>query len=325
MITSIKNILEERPLNQEGDIYINIINKDDINSFIGKVIIPQIYDEHLKEFLSIVEGYHYFSYYNYFAGMRITHNKAKIIDNKSGEREKEIPTKRKGNFKGKPNVRMKDIDKSNFGKDSLEYTEDGGYNGKGGFVHFFDSNLTIEEASRKYGTLENDGLYSENLLSIVVELMFYNENYQVGVTMAYEFLVNNAGSIEMYTNNNAFYLNRYTSYYHQSSAFIQYLLMTIDFLFLIGLLYFSFQLFIVFKRIISELFKFGEIKVFWYEVIDLSIILLSYVSLVFWGILMLNQTEIKMPVNEKLFQNYIDLSSTTSTFSIIISINTILI
>ena len=44
--------------------------------YISNVIIPTIFNESVKDLEPLVDGYHYISGFNYFMGMRLTHNRA---------------------------------------------------------------------------------------------------------------------------------------------------------------------------------------------------------------------------------------------------------
>lgn len=72
MVASIRTLFEGRPMDYNGKAYDKIVTKYDIDLFINDIILDQIYEESLKEFPAMVEGYHYVKYYNYFAGMRLT-------------------------------------------------------------------------------------------------------------------------------------------------------------------------------------------------------------------------------------------------------------
>lgn len=47
-----------------------------MNAFLSNVVIPVIYNETRKDFDPLVDGYHYIGGFNYFMGMRITHQRA---------------------------------------------------------------------------------------------------------------------------------------------------------------------------------------------------------------------------------------------------------
>ncbi|CAI2380259.1 unnamed protein product [Moneuplotes crassus] len=324
MARTVTDIFESRPYNKNGDTYEKITEKEDLYQFFGNVIIAQIYDESQKEFEAMAEGYHYLSYSNYFCGLRLTHNRALAQTNTDAYKEK-IPVTRKGNYKGKSNQRQSNLHTEPFGTDNTKYSKNGGYKGKGGYVHYFDDSLDYYEALIQYATLLEDGVFEGDLVNLVVEIMLYNENFQVGINLAYEFMINNAGKIETYKDIQAFYVSRYSKDYHQSSKFLQYFFMSLDIIFFLGLLFYSYEIGKVIIRVVKELFRLGEINVFWYEVIDLIIILLSHITIVFWGLIVINPRDIKLPVDQDQFQDYAELGGITSIFKYIICINIILI
>jgi hypothetical protein len=75
----------------------------------------------------------------------------------------------------------KNIDKTDFGRYNTSYSTDNTYKNTGGFSHFFPSNFTVFEAYNLLFELIEDGLFNGDVLSIALELMFYNENYQTGM------------------------------------------------------------------------------------------------------------------------------------------------
>lgn len=95
---------------------------------------------------------------------------------------KEINLIRKNNYEGKITDDGNDssINKTDFGTGSKKYTVANTYKKTGGFSHFFASNLSVVEAYELYNSIVVDDLYDGDLLSIALEIMFYNENYQTG-------------------------------------------------------------------------------------------------------------------------------------------------
>ena len=116
---------------------------------------------------------------------------------------------RKSNYEGNNNQTYKSIDKGTFGRDQVKYSENGGYSGKGGFIHYFQPNLTHPEAVDLFYEMVEDGLVDEKFISLTLDFIFYNENFKIGVYIAYEFSINNAGKLEVFT----------TSLMYQSSVY----------------------------------------------------------------------------------------------------------
>jgi hypothetical protein len=52
-------------------------------------------------------------------------------------------------------------------------------------------------------------MFDEQSISFSIEMMFYNQNLQVGIIQIYEFLVDNSGNIEKYSKIDSFELSRY--------------------------------------------------------------------------------------------------------------------
>jgi hypothetical protein len=148
----------------------------------------------------------------------------------------------------------------------------------------------------------------------------------LGVTIDYEFLTNNAGIIQVYTDESAFYLSRYSSNYHQVSKFIQYFLMAVDIIYILGLLFMTISFRKPIKTLIYSLYKFQEFTVEWYEVVDGLMIVTGFTTLIFWGLTVINPPALKLPINtEEDFQKFVELANLTFIFAFIIAINTIFI
>jgi hypothetical protein len=148
----------------------------------------------------------------------------------------------------------------------------------------------------------------------------------LGIIIDYEFLTNNAGIIEVYTDEFGFYLSRYSSNYHQASGFVQYFLMTMDIIYILGLLFMTINFYKPIKTLIYSLYKFQEFTVEWYEIVDGLMIVSGFITLVFWGLTVINPPAVKLPIDkEEDFEKYIKLANHTFILSFIIAINTIFI
>ena len=210
---SISNIFETYPINEDSAQYKDITNKQEINEFLFNIIFPQIYNEEIKDFPSEVSGCHYINYFNYFMGMRVTYNRAKLLDSSNIDKTGKLKD-RISNYDKNPNSKFENVETDSFGKDKIKYQNDGGYKNTGGYVIYFNSNLTYTEAKNKYTQLVKDGLFDEYCISIVLEIMMYNGNYQTGVVISYEFLINNAASMFKDKDIDAFYMLRKINIYY---------------------------------------------------------------------------------------------------------------
>ena len=165
-----------------------------IDDFINNVILSEIFDESKKEFPSIVENSHFINYYNYFMGMRVTFNRAELVNSSNVDRTGRSDY-RISNYRLNPNNKFKNIMTDDFGSSKIKYQENGGYQNAGGYIIYFNSNLTFSEAEDKYSQLIYNKLFDEHCLSIVLEIMLYNGHYQTGTILSYEFLIDNAGNV----------------------------------------------------------------------------------------------------------------------------------
>lgn len=138
-------------MNENRGVYSDIVKKLHIKQFFVNIILPVIYNENSKDYQPMAEGFHYLNGFNYFMGLRVTHNRAKM-DNTTEEQEYDdnVLLLRTENYSGRSSKKFKDIDTAGFGgingSTPFEYKAGGGYNNKGGYVHFFPDNFTFEDA-----------------------------------------------------------------------------------------------------------------------------------------------------------------------------------
>ena len=93
--------------------------------------------------------------------MRFTHLKVDMAQ-KSYSTDGDIAYKiREANYQGQTKSSFNDIDKTPFGRNKVQYSENGGYYDKGGFVYYFSGNLTIESAIQYFDNLKEDGLFGK--------------------------------------------------------------------------------------------------------------------------------------------------------------------
>ena len=82
---------------------------------------------------------------------------------------------------------------------------------QGWILNYFPSNIIIEQFEKDFGKLvEQEGIFLSELISFVVDSIFYNENFKTGVLIVHQFfgkfskifynsfIVNNARHIEVY-------------------------------------------------------------------------------------------------------------------------------
>ena len=322
---SINDIITTYPINEDSTQYKDITKKQEINEFIYNIILPQIYKEEIKDFPSEVKGCHYINYFNYFMGMRVTYNRAKLLDSGNIDETGKLKD-RISNYDKNPNSKLENVETNPFGKDKIEYQNDGGYKNTGGYVIYFNSNLTYTEAETKYTQLAKDGLFDEYCISIVLEIMMYNGNYQTGVVISYEFLINNAASMFKDKDIDAFYMSRYSPNYARYSSSLKSFLIFTDALFL---LYYLF-LWILFakklKKRMSDLFVLRSLSFKFVDYLDLANISLIFAYIVLWMFVICFPPSIKLPVTEiKDFEKYRLLADRTTSHSIVSSIATITI
>ena len=316
------NIFETYPFNNDAAQYSRIYSKTSINEFIYNLVLERIYNEDIKDYSAMNSSYHYLNFYNYAMGVRITFNRAQLTDYIIDDELTDM--KRKTDYNSNSYQRFSDIITEPFGSEKLEYEYNGGYKGKGGYVVYFPSNLTYDEVDQKYVKLVEDGLFDENFLSLDVEIMLYNGNYQAGVVLSYEFLIENAGRVVKQKWTNAFYMSRYSDKFIGYSTNLKNFLIFIDTLF--GLCYVIYCWKVIVK-IYKKIYEFIRIKYNSFRIIDIldaCILWLIFVCIVYWGLIFASMPTIRLPVNDiDSFKNYILLADRTTSFSIVVSITTL--
>ena len=194
--------------------------------FIHGNLFETIYNETNKDYPSQVDGYHYLQYFNYLMGMRITYNRADlkfISEAKAG-----TDYVRVGDYEETSIDHYSNVETTAWGSTNIPYSASGGYNNLGGYIIHVPNDYNIDEVINLENQLIADGFIDDQFLSAVFEVVFYNENYQTGVILAYEFLQNNAGELKIAKHRSSFFESRYSKNYHQISESTQIILITLE-------------------------------------------------------------------------------------------------
>jgi hypothetical protein len=185
--------------------------------WIDEEYIVSIFNEDTKDFPNTESDAHFLSSFNYFVGARFTVNRAnmKPTSVNSGNSTYEF-LKRESNYEGQTNSSYSDVEKTPFGKADIEYTGSGGYSGEGGYVLFLRWDTKYEMLRNIFFAFVADGLFDEKFISLTLESIFYNENYQTGIHIAYMFMYNNAGDLEVYQTTHMYQNSRYHFEYERT-------------------------------------------------------------------------------------------------------------
>ena len=151
--------------------------------------------------------------------------------------------------------------------------------------------------------------------------MFYNENYQTGVIETYQFLVNNVGDVEKYKDTSAFFLSRYSKYYHQESETLKNFLIFLDVSYILSLIAYTITIIFMIKERIMDVVNYKTITIKWFELLDICSLVLSLVNLGFWILMNWVFEDVTIPfTTESKFKDYITQAQNTKIFWIICSI-----
>ena len=239
--SSIESYLMFPPINTQQDTYSDIKNKQMMLEFIKGNILELIFNETSKFYPAQVKGYHYLQSFNYLMGIRVTYNRAKL--SATSEVKSGTNNTRVGNYFEASISDYSDVETSNWGSKNISYSSSGGYKGLGGYIIHIPNDIKIDEAMNMYDYLIKDGLTDNHFLSIVFELVFYNENYQTGIVLAYEFLLNSAGQLNKEKHRSPFFEFVFSSNNHQVSKSAQIILIIMEIIYLLGLIWMFYDTF----------------------------------------------------------------------------------
>ena len=233
--SSIESYLLFTPINTDQQIYYDIFNKEMMLQFIYGNLLQTIYNETNKNYPSQVDKYHYLQYFNYLMGIRITYNRAKLQQTSESKCGTEFI--RISDYEGTSVDQYSNVETEDWGTLKIQYSKNGGYNNLGGYVIHIPNDYNIEETLVLYNQLIADGFIDSQFLSAVFEVIFYNENFQTGVVLAYEFIQNNAGELKIDKHRLSFFKSQYDKNYHQVTKFVQIIIIISEILYCIGFLW----------------------------------------------------------------------------------------
>ena len=228
--SAVRNIFENVPFSSADDVFQDISTRSQALDYFFNVMLPQIFNEEVKDYSALVDGYHYINNFNYFMGMRVTVNLAKL--NSKKVHGNTIKPARRDNYEGRTDQTFDHLYTETI-NNTNKYSDKGGYVDKGGYIYYLHDNMTFNEANDLFNGIKALRTFNESFLTNTIEVILYNENLQTGIVLAYELLENNAGAMEKHIRTDAFYASRYSSHYHQLSSFEQGFLVFLDFVWLI--------------------------------------------------------------------------------------------
>lgn len=139
------------------------------------------------------QTYHFVYSFNYLAGMRATIKKAKLIKNTDPISSAIFPEKRAEIYTS-PAATYSSENTDPIG--NFTYITTGSYKGAGGYVVYFPGNITQSDAMNLAGELSDAGMFIPiETISLVLEFIFYNSNYETGLYVALTFVEENSGTI----------------------------------------------------------------------------------------------------------------------------------
>jgi hypothetical protein len=128
-----------------------------------------VFNESVKNYPDRNEPYHFIKTHNYIGGLRLSYQRASLT-NRTTPYDDAIQESRKKNYVGMTNNNFDKVDKTPFGRNQVEYSDSGGYYGKGGFIFYFESDWTIVKAKEYYENLVADDMYDTKFISLTLEV-----------------------------------------------------------------------------------------------------------------------------------------------------------
>ena len=123
----------------------------------------------------------------------------------------------------------------------------------------------------------------KTVFACTYEFLFYNENYQAGVYIAYEFLITNSGGVEKYKIVHPFWESKYRNDYRILSKFEKVIHMGMDLVYVLGVLIITGSMLKTYYVRIRAYFKYKLVIFYWFEVIDSLVIIFSIITLSYWA------------------------------------------
>lgn len=168
------------------------------------------------------QTYHFVYSSNYVCGMRITIKKAQLIKNTDpissavfAEKRAEIYTTADSTYGSEETDQI--------GNYTYSYSDS--FKGKGGYVIYFPGNITQMNARLMFQQIVDDNMLTPiETISITLEFIFYNANYEAGLYVALSFLEENAGTITYTQIINGFQPQVYDSFHTASITTVKYIL-----------------------------------------------------------------------------------------------------
>ena len=205
-------------------------------TYIQSVIMPVIFNNgpsaHDLTGPADDQTYHFVYSSNYVCGMRLTIKKAKLIQNTDpissavfAQKRAEIYTTAENTYSSENTDPI----------GNYTYTYKGSFRGKGGYVIYFPGNISQMNARLKFQDLVDIDMFIPiETISLTLELLFYNANYETGLYVALSFLEENAGTITYKETVNGFQPEVYDSF-HSATITTVILILQIAFQFFIYL------------------------------------------------------------------------------------------
>ena len=147
---AVLNPLLQISFNEDGRTLMDISTLDDLKNFFNVHLMQGLFNNSVQMYgFEYKDNEHYVAEFNYLMGLRITTNRVDLIPNTDRGYEEAIPDYRKTNYDNEADETFKKISTEPYGPSGVQYSSNGGYDGKGGYVFFFNDTLTIDEVLEK--------------------------------------------------------------------------------------------------------------------------------------------------------------------------------
>eukprot|EP00347_Sterkiella_histriomuscorum_P005839 403355073 len=226
-------------------------------------------------------------------------------ENSDDDEKDNVMPKKRTTLYTQPTQDLKGINKTFPG---YNYQEEGGFDDEGGFIKYFPGNATRNETYAEYRKITNAKWFYNNMIRTAVELMFYNNNDEMGILIQIVFFKSNTGELTVSKRQFTYLPQNYDEQVNficlmfvnslTRPMIILKLLIFIAFFIMMFTLFIK-TLVIVISRI-KQFFVRRTLDLHWYTYIDMVVVSLCISSATLWFILFIKTREtFKLPIQKE--------------------------
>lgn len=197
------SLWNDRTFGTDLKTFSQIGTTDDLKEYLSEIVVGESF--------SSAAQHNFISFANYLTGIRFTLKRAKLKANSDKISKSRFPRIRAEQYKD-PFKKYSTENKDDFGK--YRHSKEDTFGDKGGYAVFMPGSMKREDAVNAVQELwqgTESWLEPNRTLSIIVEFMFYNINYDTIAYVAQGFLVNTGGMVAKHERWRTFNPNLYAA------------------------------------------------------------------------------------------------------------------